>query len=283
MIRSYPNKTRIRKEKLQEYVRSKLISPSGAFICSDYAGCCRPSREGFYFHEGQMSHLGRHYDLEIDGRPTRIVIMGVHYGQPRECVDLEERREMISERAQQGFSERNPHMAGVTSTLRLLLGRELGTDEEGEKLMQNAHIFDGFALVNYLLCSALKEPRDPSQKGGGKAHSSSAMRRNCSRHLKKTLEILDPTLIVVHGLGVRDWMLKNQLLAHGKSPGEMQVNKNRVDVLIFTHPSAGGKYGYWGRASKFSIFDRNRSTSNQSSSSQARNPCGFFKLGHESG
>lgn len=246
MIRSNPDKTQIRKEKLQEYVRSHLISSSGEFICTDYRECCA-SRKSFYFHEGQTSHLGRHYDLEIDGCPTRIVIMGVHYGQPRECVDLEERREMISERAQQGFSERNPHMAGVTSTLRLLLGRELGTEKEGEKLMQSAHIFDGFALVNYLLCTTIEEPRDSSQKGGGKARPSTAMKRNCARHVRATLEILDPTLIVIHGKGVYSWMEKYQLLEPGNSQKSMRINGNMVDVLTFDHPSAPGK-GYWGRS-----------------------------------
>lgn len=252
MIRSNPDLTRTRQRKLQEYVRSQLIASIGEFICTDQSEC-RASRENFYFHEGQMSHLGKHYDLEIDGRPTRIVIMGVHYGQPRKCVDLEERHEMISGRAEQNFGERNPHMGGVTSTLRSLLGRELGRDEEGETLMQKTHIFDGFALVNYLLCSALEEPRDSSQKGGGKAHPSTAMHKNCSRHLKATLEILDPTLIVVHGQGVRNWMVKYRLLESGNSPERSRINGNWVDVLTFDHPSAPGK-GYWGRSTKSSYL-----------------------------
>ena len=253
MIRSYPEKTRIRKEKLQENVRSQLISSSGEFICTDHSEC-RASRENFYFHEGQMSHLGRHYDLEVDGRPMRILILGVHYGQPRECVDLEERHEMISQRAEQNFAERNPHMGGVTSTLRLLLGRELGRDEEGETLMQKTHIFDGFALVNYLLCTAIEEPRDSSQKGGGKARPSTAMKRNCSRHVRATLEILDPTLIVVHGQGVRNWMVKYRLLEPGNSPERTRINGNWVDVLTFDHPSAPGR-GYWGRSTKSSYLN----------------------------
>lgn len=200
-----------------------------------------------------MSHLGRHYDLEVDGPPMRIAILGVHYGQPRECVDLEERSEMILDRAQQIFGKRNPHMAGVTSTLRLLFGHGLGVDGEGEKLKQNAHIFDGFALVNYLLCSVLEEPRDLSKKGGGKARSSVAMQRSCSRHLKSTLEILDPTLIVVHGQGVRNWMVKYRLLEPGNSPERTRINGNCVDVLTFDHPSAPGK-GYWGRSIKSSYL-----------------------------
>lgn len=50
-------------------------------------------------------------------------------------------------------------MRGTSSTLRLLLGREPGDDEEGERLL-DGHIFGGFALVNYLLCMALKKPRN---------------------------------------------------------------------------------------------------------------------------
>ena len=49
-------------------------------------------------------------------------------------------------------------MRGTTLPRRLLLGREPGTDAEGERLL-DGHIFDGFALVNFLLCSALKQER----------------------------------------------------------------------------------------------------------------------------
>lgn len=249
MIRSNPDITSSRQKKLQEYVRSQLISSSGAFICSHYSEC-RESRKGFPFYYGQMSHLGRHYDLEVDGRPMRIVLMGQEYGKGCDCVDLDERYKwLIDDYAQWDFNDRSKHMRGVTSTLRLLLGREPGLDKAGEQLMDGVHIFDGFALVNYLLCSALKEPRDCSILGGGKCQSNVKMRSNCASHLRATLDILDPTVIVIHGKAVRKWMVKNGLLDAENLVKGIRINGNWIDVLTFDHPSAGGKSGYWGQSS----------------------------------
>ena len=71
MIRSDPEKTKDRVRKLEEYVREHLISARREFICSDHQAC-QQSRSAFPFHAGQMSHVGRHYDLEVDGRSMRI-------------------------------------------------------------------------------------------------------------------------------------------------------------------------------------------------------------------
>ena len=245
-IQTNPELTRSRIDKLQSYIRSELISSERSFICTD-SPVCRESRRSSPFYGGQMSHVGCHYDLEVDSRPMRIVFLGQEYGKTLRCVDLEQRSQMLSDYAE-NYGNRSTHMRGVTSTLRLLLGREPGLDQEGEQLVPGAHIFEGFALVNYLLCTALKKSRDPSKIGGGKGYSSSAMQRNCARHLKATLEILEPTVIVVHGQKVRNWMVKNLSLEPRNSPEVMRINSNWVDVLTFDHPSAGGKSGYWGNS-----------------------------------
>ena len=245
MIRSYPERTRERGRLLGEYVRAHLLSDDGVFICRHFKEC-RASRSGFPFHPGQMNHVGRHYDLELDGQAMRIVVLGQEYGQAREYVDLAGRSEMIALSAQAGFRGRNPHMKGVTSTLRLLLGRELGDDEAGERLL-DGHIFDGFAQVNYLLCTALTTPRSKDAHGGGRGHSSIAMQRNCGRHFLRTMEILEPTVIVVHGLALRRWMTNALPLPQVGSTAEVvEIAGKRADLLTFTHPSAGGHSGWWG-------------------------------------
>ena len=193
-----------------------------------------------------MSHVGRHYDLEADGRPVRIVVLGQEYGQARECVDLAGRSEMIALSAQAGFRGRNPHMKGVTSTLRLLLGRSPGEDSEGERLF-DGHVFDGCAQVNYLLCTALTTPRSKDAHGGGRGNSSVEMQRNCGRHFLHTMEILEPTVIVVHGLALRRWMTNALPLPQVGSTAEVvEIAGRRADLLTFTHPSAGGHSGWWG-------------------------------------
>ena len=211
------------------------------FICDSHREC-RDSRSAFPFHAGLMSYVGKHYDLEVDGRSMRIATLGQEYGQACEYVDLAGRSNMIARSAQKSFKDRNAHMQGVTSTLRLLLGREPGADKEVERLLDKGHIFDAFAQVNYLLCTALKELRSASEQGAGKGHSSGVMQRNCTRHLRATMEILEPTVIVAHGVALRRWMANLEL------PERMQIKGNWVDLLAFAHPSAGGTYGYWGQS-----------------------------------
>ncbi len=56
------------------------------------------------------------------------------------------------------YQARNPHMRGTANVLRLLFGIPLGADHNSEFMMiegERIHIFDAFALVNYLLCSAV--------------------------------------------------------------------------------------------------------------------------------
>ncbi len=245
MTRSYPERTRERIRLLEQYVQANLLAEGGSFICRSYREC-RSSRSGFPFHPGQMSHVGRHYDLEVDGLPMRIVVLGQEYGQAREGVDLAGRSEMLERSAEAGFRGRNPHMKGVTSTLRLLLGRELGDDEEGERLL-DGHVFDGCAQVNYLLCTALDKARSSDAHGGGRGNSSVEMQRNCAPHFKRTMEILQPTVIVVHGLALRRWMVNAlPLPREGPTAEKVEIAGNIVDMLTFTHPSAGGHSGWWG-------------------------------------
>ena len=245
MISSYPERTRERVRLLEDYVRVNLLAKDGSFICGSFAQC-RASRAGLPFHKGQMNHVGRHYDLEVNGSAMRIVVLGQEYGQARECVNLAGRSEMLDVSAQAGFRGRNPHMKGVTSTMRLLLGRELGEDEEGERLF-DGHVFDGCAQVNYLHCTALEKPRSRDAHGGGRGNSSLAMQRNCAPHFLRTMEILEPTVIVVHGLGLRHWMANAlPLPPKGEIAEVAEIAGSPVDLLTFTHPSAGGHSGWWG-------------------------------------
>ena len=189
------------------------------------------------------SHVGKHYDLSAGGRDLRIVVIGQEYGQTAVKVDLEARTAMFDKSAGKGFRGRNPHMRGTTSILRLMLGRRLGTDDDGERLFGKgtAHIFDGFALVNALLCSAVGKPPEGMRAGMGA--SSRLMRKNCARHFRKTMEILEPTVIVAEGQGVRSWIggplglgAKPASTYDGPARPEIaRIAGERVDILTFNH------------------------------------------------
>lgn len=251
MIESDPARTAERIWKLEEYVRLNLLC-NERFICEHHRAC-RASVSSFSFFEGQMSHVGKHYDLLVDGRELRVVVVGQEYGQPLTRIDLQGRTAMIDGAADRGFRGRNKHMRGTTSILRLLLGRPLGTGHKGERLFagdqRTAHVFDGFALVNALLCSAVEGRKT-------KGESSPLMRTNCARHFRLTMEILEPTVIVVEGQRVRDWIggslglgSKPDSVYYGPATSEIgRVAGGRVDVLTFNHPSAGNPSNWWGNS-----------------------------------
>jgi hypothetical protein len=215
------------------------------FVCRSYAACRTSGPPVFV--PGQLSHVGRHYDLEDENGSLRIVVVGQEYGSGDEHVSLADRRETILGSAAARFSGRNPHMRGTTSLLRLLHGREPGDDDDGERLL-DGHLFDGFALVNYLLCSALSKPRPDNPMGSGSGASSYEMRRNCGRHFIRTLEILEPDVVVAQGIGVRGWMGEALGLPYRRDVIEkVRFGARSFDLLSFSHPSARGDYA-WGRS-----------------------------------
>ena len=153
---------------LKSYFEQHVLTPTGQFICSSERPC-KGSHAGS-FYAGQLPHIGASYGLMRNGAPFRVVAVGQEYGHGPEFVDLEERREMIVDgsalklrfRAENGYRARNPHMKGCTSILRLLFDHPLGSDHQGEFVQLNGtptHLFDCFALVNFLLCSAVPSDR----------------------------------------------------------------------------------------------------------------------------
>jgi hypothetical protein len=236
---------------MDEHVLASTCGDGGEFRCASYEEC-RASAADRTYYEGQLSHVGEHYDLSDGDAPLRIVVVGQEYGHPPARVGLPGRRQMIltgfgrgrSYYAGDGLPARNPHMRGTTTALRLLTGGPLGPDRAGELLDlasgERVHLFDAFALVNVLLCSAVR----PDTTTG---RSSAAMRRNCLRHFVATLRILQPTVIVLQGRDVARWT------AGLFEPVErVTANVERVRypggegyLCTFTHPSAHGT-NRWG-------------------------------------
>jgi uracil-DNA glycosylase len=207
-----------------------------------------------------MSHVGRRFDLLVDGRPQRVVVVGQESGWPkgagleqlRRRVTLESRYHHVHDvsgmarrfRAEPGFQARSPHMRGTTSALRVIFGLGLGADHSGEFLHPANgapfHVFDGFALVNRLLCSA-------SATDSNTGRPTSRMWQNCAVHFAATLEILEPTIVVVQGVRVGKWVQRT--LAPSSRYGDhlytSATGSGRVAVCLFSHPSARGA-SRWG-------------------------------------
>ena len=238
-----------RKMDLKEYFYEQVIYED-RFVCPLSAQCKASHKDIFY--EGQLHHVGNHYDISIFDKPFRVMVVGQEYGHGPSHVSMEDRSKMVLEQTgfQKSFSRRNPHMRGTTSVLRLLFGIPLGREHSDEYLHSidgdKFHLFDSFALVNYLLCSAV------SSKEGRRGKSTPIMRRNCLGYFNKTVEILDPNVIVVQGKAYWASIQKafNKLLQISDTLFKAEINQHIVLIAVFTHPSTPDNSHNWGRDEK---------------------------------
>jgi hypothetical protein len=236
-------RTRRRVHRLQTNVEAKLLDGK-RFICPHHTSCKSSIGSPHSFLAGTMSHVGKRYDLRLGDKPLRVVVLGQEapymtmvsmadrYHAVHDVVGLEKRYRKDAE-----HKNRNPHMRGTTSALRLIFGKGLGHDATGEWVRpQNGrpfHLFDGFALINRLLCFA----GDPRTSQG---RATKTMLTNCHDHLRTTLEILEPTILILQGQTAANWTKTSLTTTHHYTPHltEAWLNKKRVLVCEFSHPSA---------------------------------------------
>lgn len=245
-LHSDPAAGRARKNRLEAFFRAHVMTAS-TFVCSHYDEC-RSSHQGDFF-EGQLHHVGAHYELRANGQPFRIVVVGQEVGNGPARVSIARRTRAVAEdtgRNKRFFAEgpvpaRNPHMRGTTSLLRLLMARDVGRDHESEWLTvsgkQRVHIFDAFALTNFLLCSAIAAGQ--TDTGSKRGRSTRVMQQHCGEHFAATIRILEPTVVVSQGSSIRLWMGPLIEVVRQLSPNLERVRIAGHDLLLasFTHPS----------------------------------------------
>ena len=184
-------------EAVDEYYADRVLDSEEAFICI-HGGACTASAVPNTFAAAQLSFVGDNYAMERNGMPWRIVVVSMQTGVPEAPITMTRRREQFASRVAETFSQRNAHIKGVTSALRVLWGREAGLDPDGELLTTSngdVHVLNAHALVNSTLCSSIKTP------GSMEGQGSDQMHRNCVAHLRAVLEHLEPT--IVHSQGRR--------------------------------------------------------------------------------
>ncbi len=241
-------KTAGRIRSLQQYYDNNVLLGCD-FVCESKRICKGSIGQGFEYYEGQLSHVGDRYDLAVNGQELRLVITGISYGHCPPKVDMERRRETIVEKVgmRQRFYgrkhvARNPHMRGTTLLLRRVLGGEASireySDWKGEfaggEILRENHIYNMFALVNLLLCSACA--------GSARDRSSATMRSECFKHYMNTLRILRPTMVIFETLGsfeplVRDAGLAASWHRRGANWGYFDGDGLEFVVCEFYHPS----------------------------------------------
>ena len=181
------------RQSLEKYFSRNVMVPGpNSQFCCEHEEACRDSakRRGKAFRAGQLSYVGDGYAVEIDGRPMRILVVAMQVGTD-EVIDMNRRSEQMDERKHQCKKDRNKHMQGVTEVLQVLFGLDPGGSE---KINEDSHVFDAFAMANSVLCSKLKSD------GGRSGSPTDKMLTNCREHLRQTIVLLEPTIIVSQGI-----------------------------------------------------------------------------------
>jgi hypothetical protein len=246
-ISSHPEVTSQRKQALISFFENNVFSGENV-KCRNYQSCLNSHSGTFYY--GQLHHIGNHYDLSVNGHPYRIMVVGQEYGHLPSFVDILQRHQMIAEQTgiEKTYSQRNPHMRGTTSALRLLFDLPPTSDHSSEFILidgNEVHLFELFSLVNYLLCSALDE------NGTTHGKSSTTMKKNCQAHFIKVLEILDPNIIILQSKSFSKYIegIFNEIVPITENLSKVIFQGHSLMIAFFSHPSAYGDKN-WGRNTK---------------------------------
>ena len=251
--------------RLEDYYERKVLQGSN-FICGSYASCKAAIKPPIHFYEGQLSYMGNKYDMKIDGKPLRIVMSGISYGYGPPKVSMAQRRSSpqsgvmytaMSDRYNSDgmHNSRTKQGKGITLALRyILLGpQSLNTYSDwtteflGETHKEDDHIFNMFALVNYLLCSATR--------GTSEDAAPATMRRNCFDHYMETIKILEPNLVIGQKKGLLSDMLRRMsgparlVPLHDVHPlsGYYDGDHLRFVFCDLNHPACRNAQGSWWR------------------------------------
>lgn len=245
MYRSDTARTAERVQRYDDYMRAEVLTANRDFACTSGLECrnaARAEHPGCSYYEGQLGYIGDHYDMSVDGIPWRMLFVGMELGgkiAPYSRIDRI-RRSQDHTRAYEPW-ERNRHMKGVMLGVRYALGLGAQVDPSSEYITiagkpdRAVHALECYALMNARLCSATIRPRSNSSAGVN------LMTRNCFPHLRAVIEILEPTLIVVQGIGV--WRELSPLLP-GNDIHDGDIALRRVNAPVRTlvaklsHPRA---------------------------------------------
>ena len=206
--------------------------------------------------EGQGTHVGAHYDMYEDGTEWRVMVIGMETGRADEHVSNAARTVDQDDAIRMTFNQRHAHMRGTTSALRVAFGGEFGGDRAGELLdlgeqREAVHVMNAYALVNMRLCSATKG-------GSFRSAANSTMTNNCFPHLVRTVEILEPTLCILQGMGAYKDVAHCMRVIEELTPNlaAVQFGTHRTMFFRGNHPSAARSTTGYGTVSPSEYFRR---------------------------
>jgi uracil-DNA glycosylase len=221
----------IRAAQLDAYFQANVLR------CGNLESCRLSAQlKGHCFSAVQLPHVGELYDIKRNGRPWRIVVCGQEAGGPKGDESILKRSPRMSHWGRTvSFAGRNPHMQGTTNALRLLFGLPLSSEAEDDYIDvdgERRHVFDAFCLINALSCSAT------AAATGKNGKATREMKRNCVEHLRATVQILCPTVLVVQGNIARGMLAEAFPDLEQSRPTLGLIPSLGTAVAMLAHPSA---------------------------------------------
>lgn len=230
------------------------------FSCAFYS-CCNKST-GMALKEGKtcaMSYVGRRYAKAADETIPRLVIVGIDHGRHTGGGTTYEGNRTYTETHYMHDGEFfNPHYVGVVRTAAAFLGKvgshcaktcQKKCKRSIEPLIDTC-VLDRFVQPNLVKCAPITQTSMTST-------TTEVMRGKCSSHLINEIRLLEPNIIIFHGVRSK-WAMLSELRHQNLRHVPVGPNSEHREVLYWTadlnchliflrHPSRGWLHRTWDR------------------------------------
>lgn len=219
-----------RRADLARYLETAV--DDGATLTCRSAPRCRASVTRGRLAVGQLSHVGSAYALTHRGRPLRVLVVPMQTGRDDHHVTMEQRTAQVDSAKPISARRmpRTPHMDGTALALKVLLGLD---PEDDDEVAPGLHVFDCFAMANATLCSYLR----PAMGSAGEG--TATMRQQCRAHLRRTIAVLEPTVIVAQGTGGPSTAVADVLgiSLRPRQTTAVRAPHGTIGVALLSHPA----------------------------------------------
>lgn len=226
--------------------------------CPHVEICRADQKPGRKLAEGQLSYVGQYYALEANGRPLRVLIIGMQTGEAGRHVTMAQRAVQVDNAAKgvRGFD--TAHMRGTAVALDVVLGGDRSHHVLVDGVLR--HVHHCMAMANASLCSstsvmntdyATDVDRDRQRRSGEPV---GRMYERCRSHLAATVDRLEPTIVIVEGrrgdhsetptsslLAVCDEVRFEARNAKG-DVARCRRGGHRFAAVMLVHPTARGRH-----------------------------------------
>ena len=228
-------------DELNSYMQDNVLGSNGEIVDENFRKHKEESKKEL---DIQLPHVGSCYDMKRNGKPFRISIFGI---EPGDCGnwDMKIKRKTTEDFNEKLYKEFNPHMKGTLHTLQLLFG--LPVDDDSREIEidggRKCKIFDACCLSNALLYRERRKDSKQSEWPIAKK-----IWTNCERHIKKTIEIIQPQIIILQGdptAALFNSVFEDQIEKRGEVYNYKINNKPMLVLWLYHHSYFARSHWSW--------------------------------------